>query len=60
MLERQAMDRIHRLGQENEVTIFRYIVDKSDSIEKVRERIKRSHAHPHVPQRWLTWQIVHF
>jgi SNF2 family DNA or RNA helicase len=35
MLERQALDRVHRLGQENPVHTFRYMVDKNDSIEKV-------------------------
>jgi len=35
MLEHQALDRVHRLGQERLVQIFRYIVDKNDSIEKV-------------------------
>ncbi|KIW15877.1 hypothetical protein PV08_05927 [Exophiala spinifera] len=39
MLERQAMDRVHRLGQEKEVTIFRYIVDKTDSVERARKSV---------------------
>jgi len=34
MLERQALDRVHRLGQENPVHTFRYMVDKNGSIEK--------------------------
>jgi len=34
MAEAQAMDRIHRIGQQRDVEVIRYIV--SDSIEKVR------------------------
>ena len=35
MLERQALDRVHRLGQNNEVICTRYIVSGSDSVEQV-------------------------
>ncbi|KAI0101763.1 SNF2 family N-terminal domain-containing protein [Nemania sp. FL0031] len=38
MLERQALDRVHRLGQTKEVVSIRYIVQGSDSIEKVISR----------------------
>jgi len=34
MAEAQAMDRVHRIGQQRDVEVIRYIV--SDSIEKVR------------------------
>ncbi|KAI1457991.1 SNF2 family N-terminal domain-containing protein [Annulohypoxylon moriforme] len=34
LLEQQAIDRIHRLGQDKEVTATRYIVSGSDSIEQ--------------------------
>ncbi|XXG98339.1 Mitochondrial tRNAs modification protein [Hypoxylon texense] len=33
-LEQQAMDRVHRLGQENEVVATRYIVAGQSSIEQ--------------------------
>ena len=35
MLERQALDRIHRLGQTKDVVSRRYIVRGIDSIEEV-------------------------
>ncbi|KAI1211065.1 SNF2 family N-terminal domain-containing protein [Annulohypoxylon truncatum] len=35
LLEQQAIDRIHRLGQDREVIATRYIVSGSDSIEQV-------------------------
>lgn len=33
MIEEQALDRVHRIGQQNDVQIFRYLV--KDSIESV-------------------------
>ncbi|OTA59128.1 hypothetical protein K449DRAFT_436085 [Hypoxylon sp. EC38] len=39
LLEQQAIDRVHRLGQDSEVLATRYIVDGPDSIEEyVRRR----------------------
>ncbi|KAI0840676.1 P-loop containing nucleoside triphosphate hydrolase protein [Hypoxylon sp. FL0890] len=39
LLEQQAIDRVHRLGQDSEVVATRYIVSGSDSIEEyVRRR----------------------
>ncbi|KAI1416817.1 SNF2 family N-terminal domain-containing protein [Hypoxylon sp. FL1857] len=39
LLEQQAIDRIHRLGQESEVSATRYIIAGSDSIEQyIRQR----------------------
>lgn len=35
MLERQAVDRVHRLGQTKEVISTSYIVSGSDSVEEV-------------------------
>lgn len=35
MLERQALDRVHRLGQTKEVTSISYVVSGSDSVEEV-------------------------
>ncbi|KAH6891507.1 SNF2 family N-terminal domain-containing protein [Thelonectria olida] len=35
MLERQALDRVHRLGQTKEVISFRYVVAGTDSVEEV-------------------------
>lgn len=35
MLERQALDRVHRLGQNREVLCTRYVVSGSDSVEQV-------------------------
>jgi len=34
MVEAQAVDRVHRIGQQRDVRVYRYIV--SDSIESVR------------------------
>lgn len=34
LIEQQAMDRVYRLGQENEVITTRYIVSGSDSVEQ--------------------------
>ncbi|KAK7978463.1 hypothetical protein PG988_005953 [Apiospora saccharicola] len=39
MLERQALDRVHRLGQAKEVIAISYIVSDSDSVEEyIRKR----------------------
>ncbi len=35
MLEHQALDRVHQLGQKNEVISVRYIVKGNDSVEEV-------------------------
>ncbi|OTB12627.1 hypothetical protein K445DRAFT_320766 [Daldinia sp. EC12] len=35
LIEQQAMDRVYRLGQKNEVITTRYIVSSPDSIEQV-------------------------
>lgn len=35
MLEFQAIDRVHRLGQTKEVQAIRYIVPGQDSVEEV-------------------------
>jgi hypothetical protein len=35
MLEQQALDRVHRLGQVNDVISTRYIVPGADSVEEV-------------------------
>lgn len=35
MLEIQAIDRVHRLGQTREVKAIRYIVPGEDSVEEV-------------------------
>lgn len=35
MLERQALDRVHRLGQMKDVLCRRYIVESPDSVEQV-------------------------
>lgn len=35
MLERQALDRVHRLGQTGEVISISYVVSSSDSVEEV-------------------------
>ncbi|KAI0967465.1 P-loop containing nucleoside triphosphate hydrolase protein [Xylaria arbuscula] len=41
MLERQALDRVHRLGQTREVIETRYIVEGSDSIEEHILRVQK-------------------
>ncbi|KAI1481970.1 SNF2 family N-terminal domain-containing protein [Daldinia eschscholtzii] len=38
LIEQQAMDRVYRLGQENEVITTRYIVSSPDSIEQYIQR----------------------
>ena len=35
MLDSQALDRVHRLGQERPVKVFRYVVKADKSIEQV-------------------------
>lgn len=35
MLERQALDRVHRIGQKRNVLAMRYIVTGRNSIEEV-------------------------
>lgn len=35
MVERQALDRVYRLGQRNDVVSISYLVDGKDSIEQV-------------------------
>jgi SNF2 family DNA or RNA helicase len=35
MLELQALDRVHRLGQKKEVVAVRYVVTGADSVEEV-------------------------
>ncbi len=35
MLEEQALDRVHRLGQTRQVKQIRYIVEGPDSVERV-------------------------
>lgn len=35
MLELQALDRVHRLGQKKEVIAVRYVVTGADSVEEV-------------------------
>lgn len=35
MLELQALDRVHRLGQTKPVKAFRYVIDSETSIEQV-------------------------
>ncbi|KAI1120581.1 SNF2 family N-terminal domain-containing protein [Nemania abortiva] len=40
MLERQALGRVHRLGQNKEVVSIRYVVQGSDSIEKYIRRVQ--------------------
>jgi hypothetical protein len=35
MVEKQAFDRVYRLGQKNPVKIFKYIVDMENSVEQV-------------------------
>ncbi|VBB80874.1 Putative protein of unknown function [Podospora comata] len=42
MVERQAVDRIHRLGQAREVTCFYYVVDTRGSVEQYVRRIRES------------------
>ncbi|KAJ8129741.1 hypothetical protein O1611_g3887 [Lasiodiplodia mahajangana] len=42
MLEQQALDRVHRLGQTKEVASIRYIVQGSDSIEKYIQKVQVS------------------
>jgi len=39
MLERQALDRVHRLGQTKRVLSRRYVVAGQDSIEKVGDLV---------------------
>ncbi|KAH6972432.1 P-loop containing nucleoside triphosphate hydrolase protein [Ilyonectria sp. MPI-CAGE-AT-0026] len=41
MLERQALDRVHRLGQQKPVRAVRYIVDTEDSIEQHILRVQK-------------------
>ncbi|KAK2768085.1 SNF2 super family RAD5 protein [Colletotrichum kahawae] len=41
MLERQALDRVHRLGQRNKVVCFRYVVTGDHSIEEVGSSLFR-------------------
>jgi hypothetical protein len=40
MVEEQALDRVHRLGQTKPVEMYRYFVE--DSIEKVRSPVRPS------------------
>lgn len=37
MLEQQALQRVHRLGQTQPVKQIRYIVDGTDSVERVSD-----------------------
>ena len=37
-LERQALDRVHRLGQTRPVKQVRYVVEGADSVERVSIR----------------------
>lgn len=41
MVERQALDRVYRLGQRNPVTCFTYVVEGGDSIEQYVRRIQQ-------------------
>ncbi|KAI1326476.1 hypothetical protein F5Y16DRAFT_421782 [Xylariaceae sp. FL0255] len=41
MLERQALDRVHRLGQTKEVIATRFIIEGSDSIEEHILRVQK-------------------
>ena len=34
-MERQALDRVHRLGQTRQVRQIRYVVEGADSVERV-------------------------
>lgn len=46
MLELQAVDRVHRLGQTKEVTSISYVVSGSDSVEEVTPQFVYSVDYP--------------
>lgn len=46
MLELQAVDRVHRLGQTKEVTSISYVVSGSDSVEEVAPQFVHSVDYP--------------
>jgi hypothetical protein len=43
MLEQQALQRVHRLGQTQSVKQIRYVVDGADSVERVSDGLDHLH-----------------